>query len=119
MQENRNGSAYLFNGSWTPYSTRRERIGVKGRPPRTIAVRETVFGPVISDLESYRCGLVILDTLWPGYACSGYVAGALLAHSGCCLVSHAPWCFKVPFPTVLSLLLNLQVFGEGIFSPVD
>ena len=44
------GDAYLLDGSERPMTTRNEVIKVAGAEPVTITVRETVDGPVISDV---------------------------------------------------------------------
>ncbi len=41
---------YLYKGQVRPYRIRKETIRVKGQDPVTILVRETVYGPVISDV---------------------------------------------------------------------
>jgi penicillin amidase len=40
---------YVYKGQVYPYEVRLETIRVKGQPDRTIPVRESVYGPVISD----------------------------------------------------------------------
>jgi penicillin amidase len=44
------GDTYLLDGAQVPMETREEVIGVAGGDPVTITVRETVDGPVISDV---------------------------------------------------------------------
>ncbi|WP_327136100.1 penicillin acylase family protein (plasmid) [Streptomyces sp. NBC_01343] len=43
------GSAYAYKGEQRPLETRQEVLKVAGGPDRTITVRSTVHGPVISD----------------------------------------------------------------------
>ena len=43
------GQSYLYQGQTIPYEIRQETIAVRGGPDRTINVRESVYGPVISD----------------------------------------------------------------------
>ncbi|MEV4095161.1 penicillin acylase family protein [Streptosporangium saharense] len=42
--------SYLFMGEWRPLTTRTEKIEVAGGDPVTLTVRETLHGPVISDV---------------------------------------------------------------------
>jgi len=44
-------NTYLFDGKQKPFKTRREVIKVAGGKPRTITVRETNNGPLISDRD--------------------------------------------------------------------
>ncbi len=41
---------YRYNGEVRPYRVRTETIAVKGQKPVTLRVRESVYGPVISDV---------------------------------------------------------------------
>ncbi|MEU1732562.1 penicillin acylase family protein [Streptosporangium sp. NPDC020145] len=42
--------SYLFMGEWRPLTTRAEKIEVAGGDPVTLTVRETLHGPIISDV---------------------------------------------------------------------
>ena len=44
------GGGYRYKGEVRPYRVREEVIPVKGRDPERLRVRETVYGPVISDV---------------------------------------------------------------------
>ena len=44
-------SHYLYMGRSTPYTMRREEIRVAGGEPETLVVRETVHGPILSDVS--------------------------------------------------------------------
>ncbi len=44
-------STYLYRGEWVPFTMREELIRVQGGDPVTYIVRETVHGPVISDIS--------------------------------------------------------------------
>jgi len=50
---------YLYRGEVRPYRTRKEVIAVKGADPVEITVRESVYGPVISDVASAPKGSVL------------------------------------------------------------
>jgi len=43
------GQSYSYQGQTIPYEIRQETIAVRGGPDQTINVRESVYGPVISD----------------------------------------------------------------------
>lgn len=46
---------FMFKGNWTEYAIRREVIKVKGKKkPTVLNVRETPYGPVITDLLMFR-----------------------------------------------------------------
>ena len=45
------GGRYLYDGSWRPLQERDEVIRVKGAPSRTITVRSTRHGPLLSDVS--------------------------------------------------------------------
>ena len=47
---------YLYKGEVRPFETRRELIKVKGSEPVTLTVRESVYGPVISDVANVPKG---------------------------------------------------------------
>ena len=57
---------YLAPGGPIPFTTREERIDVRGAPPVTLTVRATRHGPVISDLAQYSAGgaVLALQTTW-------------------------------------------------------
>ena len=62
---NLDGSAYRSGDGWVPFSTRRETIRVRGRDePIVQEVRETLRGPVISDVVP--AGGLTLSLLWTG-----------------------------------------------------
>ncbi|WP_335970974.1 penicillin acylase family protein [Streptomyces sp. CA2R106] len=65
---------YLFDGKQVPFTTRRETIKVAGGKSRTITVRETNNGPVISDRsdELRTVGETAPVTDPPGGVNSGY-----------------------------------------------
>ncbi|MFL6154413.1 MAG: penicillin acylase family protein, partial [Ornithinibacter sp.] len=44
------GDTYLRDGSWQPVTTRQETIKVAGGSDRTVTIRSTVHGPVMSDV---------------------------------------------------------------------
>ena len=44
------GDTYLRDGSWQPVTTRQETIKVAGAADRTVTIRSTVHGPVLSDV---------------------------------------------------------------------
>ncbi len=50
---------YLYKGGVRPYQTRREVIAVKGGEPVEVTVRESVYGPVISDATDVPGGNVL------------------------------------------------------------
>ncbi|WP_395695953.1 penicillin acylase family protein [Nocardioides sp.] len=45
------GDRWLYDGRWRPLRTRTETIEVDGGPDRTITVRSTVHGPLLSDVS--------------------------------------------------------------------
>jgi len=47
----KNAANYLYRGASLPYATRQEAIKVAGGDPVTITVRETVHGPILSDVD--------------------------------------------------------------------
>jgi penicillin amidase len=47
----KNAANYLYKGASLPYVTRQETIKVAGGDPVTIIVRETVHGPILSDVD--------------------------------------------------------------------
>lgn len=64
MEDNEDGSAYRFMGKWRQYTRRIESIAVKGSASTILEVRESVFGPVISDLKSYQYLGHVLSLQW-------------------------------------------------------
>jgi penicillin G amidase len=46
------GTGYLYDGQEKPFTTRKETIKVAGGKPRTIVVRETNNGPLLSDRDT-------------------------------------------------------------------
>ncbi len=50
LDETRNGGAYRYRGEDRPYQVRRETIEVDGAKDVRLSVRETVYGPVVSDV---------------------------------------------------------------------
>jgi len=46
-----NPNDYLYDGEWYPMILREERIKIKGSDEEKITVRETIHGPVISDIH--------------------------------------------------------------------
>jgi len=50
LQESDDGSGYVYQNQIKPYQIRTEVIHVKDKPPVKLKVRETVYGPVISDV---------------------------------------------------------------------
>ncbi|MBM9505080.1 penicillin acylase family protein [Actinacidiphila acididurans] len=67
-------NTYLYDGKQHPFITRQETIKVAGGKPRTITVRETNNGPVISDRsdEIRQVGQAAPVTNSPGGVSSGY-----------------------------------------------
>eukprot|EP00761_Pharyngomonas_kirbyi_P013585 gb/GECH01013614.1/.p1 GENE.gb/GECH01013614.1/~~gb/GECH01013614.1/.p1 ORF type:complete len:920 (+),score=142.77 gb/GECH01013614.1/:1-2760(+) len=59
---------YTYEGETQSFETREETIEVAGSDPVTITVRETVFGPVISDVwsDAYQPGPRPLALRWTG-----------------------------------------------------
>lgn len=45
-----NGTSYRYKGSERPFTVREETIAVKGKPAVRLKVRDSVYGPVISDV---------------------------------------------------------------------
>ncbi len=73
---NLDGSAYRTAGEWRAFDEREERIAVRGRPEPVIhRVRETVRGPVITDVV--QGGGLTLSLLWTGRHPTGEAAGLL------------------------------------------
>jgi penicillin amidase len=50
LQETDDGNGYIYQNRVKPYKIRTETIHVKGSPSVKLNVRETVYGPVISDV---------------------------------------------------------------------
>jgi penicillin G amidase len=68
------GDAYLLDGKQVPMTTRREVIKVAGGDPVTITVRETVDGPLISDvsgIDTYTAVGADAPVPAPGTSASG------------------------------------------------
>jgi penicillin amidase len=61
-----NGSGYFYQNEVKPYQIRTEVINVKGEPPVQMKVRETVYGPVISDVVEIS-GAAPLALRWTGH----------------------------------------------------
>ncbi|MHA1489973.1 MAG: penicillin acylase family protein [Promethearchaeota archaeon] len=59
---------YIYNGKVTDYTTRTHVINVKGQAPVKLTVRETVHGPVLSDLRDFgtadTLGDVVIAPQW-------------------------------------------------------
>ena len=70
------GSSYLEGDEWRPFELRRERIAVRDANPRTLTVRSTERGPVITDL--FPTADLILSLVWTGLRPKGPI-NALLA----------------------------------------
>ena len=71
---NLDGSMYRDTDGWRPFESRTEEISIRGRDePETWVVRETVRGPVITDLVP--AGGLTLSMLWTGLEPGGAVAG--------------------------------------------
>ena len=49
LEETEDGSGYIYQGEIQPYEVREETIQVKDAEPVTVRVKESVYGPVISD----------------------------------------------------------------------
>ena len=49
LEETEDGSGYIYQGEERPYETREETIQVKDSEPVTIQVRESIYGPIVSD----------------------------------------------------------------------
>ena len=52
--ETSNGTHYYYNGKWQKFSEYHEIINVKSGSPISFTVRETVHGPVMTDLISHK-----------------------------------------------------------------
>jgi penicillin G amidase len=50
LQETEDKSGYIYNGQVKPYEIREETIKVKDAEPVTLQVKESVYGPVVSEL---------------------------------------------------------------------
>jgi len=72
---NLDGTMYRAGDEWVPFGTRTERIEVRGGETVELVVRETVRGPVITDVMP--SGGLTLSLLWTGLTCGG-AAEALL-----------------------------------------
>jgi len=67
LQESDDGKGYLYQNQVKPYQTRTETIHVKGEPPVALTVRETVYGPVISDVVEDIPDAAPLALRWIGH----------------------------------------------------
>lgn len=79
-----NSNEYLYDGQWYPMDLREETISVKGEKNVNFTARETIHGPVISDIHSLLTGgsLGIDDNRvvtmqWGGYQTSDEVYSIL------------------------------------------
>lgn len=71
------GRAYIYRGKVRPYRVRHETIEVKGAKPVHLSVRESVYGPVISDVEKVPGGRS-LSLHWTSLAPKDGTIGAFL-----------------------------------------
>ena len=46
------GTKYWYNGEWVPLSIRTEEIGVRGDSAVPVVIRETLHGPVVTDIRT-------------------------------------------------------------------
>jgi penicillin amidase len=61
------GEAYVHRGDLVPFETREETIQVRDGEPVTVRVRETLYGPVISDVVESPDGAPALALRWVGH----------------------------------------------------
>ena len=50
LEETEDGSGYIYQGEVRPYEIRAETIQVKDGEPITVRVKESIYGPVVSDV---------------------------------------------------------------------
>lgn len=70
---------YLYRGRIRPFETREESIEVRGAAPARIRVRESLFGPVISDIVDNPAGAPPLALRWTGHDPDDTTLDAFLA----------------------------------------
>tara|TARA_B100000315_G_scaffold260807_1_gene325633 strand:+ start:22788 stop:25217 length:2430 start_codon:yes stop_codon:yes gene_type:complete len=64
-------NSYLYDGQWQKMDTRKETIQIKGGTDTTVVIRETVHGPVISDIHSLlKDGSTAVALKWTGHEIS-------------------------------------------------
>jgi len=64
-----NAANYLYKGASHPFTTRQETIRVAGGDPVTITVRETVHGPIVSDVnDDLKATGTLYALRWTGTA---------------------------------------------------
>ncbi len=67
LQETDDGNGYLYKNQVKPYQIRTETIHVKGSPSVKLNVRETIYGPVISDVVEDIPEAAPLALRWIGH----------------------------------------------------
>lgn len=75
-----NPDEYFHNGRWRPMEVERQRIAVRGAPPRTVEIRYTVHGPVIH-VEPRRHRAYALRWVGAEPGSAGYLAALALARA--------------------------------------
>ncbi|MCH8068602.1 MAG: penicillin acylase family protein [Candidatus Marinimicrobia bacterium] len=73
-----NSNQYLYDGQYLNMDIREEVIRVKGEEDTTVIIRETVHGPIISDIHSLlRNGEHVISMRWGGHDVSDEVGSIL------------------------------------------
>ena len=67
LQETDDGSGYVYQNESKPYQIRTEVINVKDESPVSLKVRETIYGPVISDVVEKIPNAAPLALRWIGH----------------------------------------------------
>ena len=79
LQETEDGSGYVYQNESQPYQIRTEVIKVKNESPVSLKVRETVHGPVISDVVDKIPNAAPLALRWIGHHPANTTFDAYLA----------------------------------------
>jgi len=79
LQETDDGSSYVYQNESKPYQIRTEIINVKDEPPVSLKVRETLYGPVISDVVEKIPNAAPLALRWIGHHTKDTTFDAYLA----------------------------------------
>ncbi|MFQ6673181.1 MAG: penicillin acylase family protein [Fidelibacterota bacterium] len=73
-----NPNEYLYDGEWRPMVLREETISVKGGQEKTVTIRETVHGPIISDIHPLLKGEdKVVSMRWGGHDLSDEIYALL------------------------------------------
>lgn len=67
LQESQDGSGYIYQNQVKPYQIHNEVIHIKGKPSVNLSVRETIYGPVISDLVEKIPDALPLALQWTAF----------------------------------------------------